>query len=233
LDYVLEREGSATQIGIPVAFIETAWRRYTKHSRNKAQEIQEAILPLITTHRYAAPFFGAILAGVFTDGALDQMRSLGFAVLYFAFDSVVAAFNRVDIDAFFDEGTPDEELLVKVRAWEALDGEQRARVSEALFETNMDEVRQFMDILRSAVTRHIDLIRVLPLHGTAFEWNSVRDAIEFMENYEEDDSSNPIVKYELEVRFNNGDQIEGKFADKESAIQFLRSYQPPELRPSE
>ena len=33
LDYVLERAGTSEKIGEPVAFIETAWRRYTKHSR--------------------------------------------------------------------------------------------------------------------------------------------------------------------------------------------------------
>lgn len=42
LDYVLERGGTLQKRGIPAAFIETAWRRYTKHSRNKAQEIQGA-----------------------------------------------------------------------------------------------------------------------------------------------------------------------------------------------
>ena len=50
LDYVLERNGSDAKIGKPVAFIETAWRRYTKHSRNKAQEIQGALMPLLETH---------------------------------------------------------------------------------------------------------------------------------------------------------------------------------------
>src|SRR3972149_1431769 len=70
LDYVLERDGSNGKMGKPVAFIETAWRRYTKHSRNKAQEIQGALMPLLETHKDDAPFLGAILAGVFTDGAL-------------------------------------------------------------------------------------------------------------------------------------------------------------------
>jgi hypothetical protein len=56
LDFVLEKNGSLTKIGTPVAFIESAWRRYTKHSRNKAQEIQGAILPLAATYQNSAPF---------------------------------------------------------------------------------------------------------------------------------------------------------------------------------
>jgi hypothetical protein len=51
LDFVLERGGTPDRFGVPVAFIEAAWRRYTKHSRNKAQEIQGAILPLFTDPR--------------------------------------------------------------------------------------------------------------------------------------------------------------------------------------
>lgn len=38
LDFVIEKQGSASKQGRPVAFIEAAWRRYTKHSRAKAQD---------------------------------------------------------------------------------------------------------------------------------------------------------------------------------------------------
>jgi hypothetical protein len=115
LDFVLERGGSPDKNGTPVAFIEVAWRRYTKHSRNKAQEIQGAILPLLLTHQTAAPFIGVIVAGVFTEGALTQLRSLGFKVLYFPHDTVVEAFRAAGVNAAFDEETPDAEFARKVR----------------------------------------------------------------------------------------------------------------------
>ncbi|MSO19068.1 MAG: hypothetical protein EXQ56_01170 [Acidobacteria bacterium] len=99
LDYVLERNGSHAKTGQPVAFIETAWRRYTKHSRNKAQEIQGALIPLLETHKHHAPFIGTILGGVFTKGALSQLESLGFSVVYFSYESVISAFKRVGIVA--------------------------------------------------------------------------------------------------------------------------------------
>src|SRR5258706_13763861 len=38
LDYVLERGGTEEVLGVPVPFIELAWRRYTKYSRNKVPE---------------------------------------------------------------------------------------------------------------------------------------------------------------------------------------------------
>ncbi len=63
LDFVIEKDGSRTEQGQPVAFIEVAWRRYTKHSRNKAQEIQGAVLPLAAKYRWDKPFLGVVLAG--------------------------------------------------------------------------------------------------------------------------------------------------------------------------
>ena len=69
LDYVLERGGTDASLGLPVAFIETAFRRYTKHSKNKAQEIEGAVVPLADTYSYLHPFRGAILV------RLCQIRS--------------------------------------------------------------------------------------------------------------------------------------------------------------
>ena len=73
LDFVIERDGTDQQIGRPVAFIESAWRRYTKHSRNKAQEIQGAILPLAEKYKWNNPFLGAVLASA---GAISGIIKL-------------------------------------------------------------------------------------------------------------------------------------------------------------
>lgn len=58
LDHVIERGGTEDEVGIPAAFIETAWRRYTKHSKNKAQELQAAVLPVLAK-RIVADFANA------------------------------------------------------------------------------------------------------------------------------------------------------------------------------
>ena len=225
LDYVLERNGSDTKIGKPVALIETAWRRYTKHSRNKAQEIQGALMPLLETHKNDAPFIGAILAGVFTDGALAQLDSLGFALVYFPYESVIEAFKPVGIDAAFGEETADAEFSRKIRAWKALREAQRLRVAKALVEINGDQVQGFVGKLKRAVTRRIKTVRILPLHGSAVEWRSIEEAIAFVEKYNEQSDPQPVLKYEVQILYNNGDRIEGQFADKMDAIQFLRAYE--------
>jgi hypothetical protein len=114
LDFVFERGGTPDKAGSPIAFIEIAWRRYTKHSKNKVQEIEGAIMPLVATHRNNAPFMGAILAGEFTPPSLRQLQSRNFTVLHFPYASVLAAFDVVGIDAHFDEATPDPAFLPRI-----------------------------------------------------------------------------------------------------------------------
>lgn len=232
LDYVFEKGGSENKIGTPVAFIEIAWRRYTKHSRNKAQEIQGAIMPLVSTHQDVAPFYGAILAGVFTNGALTQLVSQGFTTLYFPYATVVAAFQSVGIDARFDEDTPEADLSKKVDEWNKLDDGKHKHVAEKLVELNSKDIKNFMEKLNQTVKRKIDLVFVIPLHGKLFECPSIEKAVNFIENYNESDKSNPVLRYEVEIRYNNKDVIKGIFADKERTIQFLRGYEPTVLKPS-
>jgi hypothetical protein len=225
LDFVLERGGTEKITGTPVAFIETAWRRYTKHSRNKAQEIQGAILPLVEAYHKAAPFAGIILAGVFTHGAIEQLRSSGFAVLYFDHSTVVSAFKAVGIDAAFDEATPDAEFQRKVSAWEALEPSARCDVGCKLIMANQTAIREFMSQLGRAVTRRVDSVRVLPLHGAAHALTSVTDAIRFVAGYAVNQGPQPLVRFEIEIVYNNGDRICGQFQDKQAAVAFLRNYE--------
>jgi len=226
LDFVLERGGTESEKGTPVAFIETAWRRYTKHSRNKAQEIQGAIEPLAETYKHAGPFKGAVLAGVFTEGALDQLRSLGFTVLFFPYKTVISAFERVGIDAFFDEDTPDVECQRKVNQWDNLSKVDKEKVPKALLEGNQEEVRKFMTSLIASITRQIDRILIMALHGRTYETMAIQDAIKLIELYDEGTTVSGFERYEIQIRFTNGNEITGRFTDKPSAIQFLRMYEP-------
>lgn len=227
LDFVLERGGTQFEKGTPVAFIETAWRRYTKHSRNKAQEIQGAVEPLAETYKHAGPFKGAVLAGVFTDGALEQLRSLGFTVLFFPYETVIAAFERVGINAFFDENTPDVECQSKVDQWTHLSQANKEKVPKALLKGNQARVKNFMASLTASVARQIEKILILPLHGKTYEVMTINDAVSLIESYDEGAGVSEFERYEIQIRFSNGNEITGRFNDKPSAIEFLRIYQPP------
>jgi hypothetical protein len=224
LDFVLERNGTDSKIGIPVAFIETAWRRYTKHSRNKAQEIQGAIMPLAETHKNTAPFKGAVLAGVFTEGAITQLKSLGFTVLYFPYENIVKAFGTVGIDASFDEDTLDSEFKKKVKSWTSLPDDKKRRVIKQLLKLQAKEVDKFIETLAETIVRRISSVRIIPLHGKPYDLRSISEAISFIETYDENNGSLSIIRYEVEIKYNNGDNIRGEFRDKKDAVEFLQNY---------
>ncbi len=222
LDFVIERGGSEKKIGIPIAFIESAWRRYTKHSRNKAQEIQSAIIPLIERYKNSSPFIGVVLAGVFTEGALNQLKSLGFGVLYFPYDTVVKAFQKCGIDASFDEKTTEIDFKTKIKGWQTL--ENKESVAKELLKLNKKHVDEFFNLLTNSVLRYIDKILILPLHGQESTKDTVIEAIDFLKNYSESNPKAPLIRYEIIIKYNTGDKIEASFKDKKDAINFLETY---------
>ena len=167
LDYVLESGGTSQAFGRPKAFVETAWRRYTKHSRNKAQEIQGAIAPLAARFADRKPFLGVVLAGAFTDPSLDQMRSHGFAVAYCGYSSIVQAFNQVGVDVSSEENSSDQELSRKVKALESLNKAQLAKVQREILRSNTRQFNPFFSSLRESLMRRIEQILIWPLSGAS------------------------------------------------------------------
>ena len=223
LDYVLEEGGSEDAQGHPRAFIETAWRRYTKHSRNKAQEIQGAVSPLAERYHQHAPFLGVILGGVFTDGALDQFRSHGFSIAYCPYETVVRAFANGGIDVSSDEDSSDAELGRKVRAFNKLSATRRARIADEIRRLHADQFDCFLNDLRHSLGRFVQHIFVLTLSGTSHRFDCIDDAIRFVAAHDQAEPAVDFVRYELNVRYSNGDEIRASFATREDAVRFLRS----------
>ncbi|WP_369065563.1 hypothetical protein [Burkholderia gladioli] len=223
LDFVIEKGGTADTLGKPLAFIEVAWRRYTKHSRAKAQEIQGAVLPIADKHFWDKPFLGAVLAGVFTEASLQQMRSSGFETVLFPYDTVVGAFASIEIDVRFDETTPDDRFQRVVERIDSLSVIERAKLKESLVAANRDLFARFMDDLRTVLDRQLDTIVVIPLHGNEREFSSVGDAVDYIEAYNQDALADGVFrKYEVIVRYSNGDKIDASFQTKRETVNFLR-----------
>jgi len=225
LDFVLERGGTDEVIGTPVAFIVTAWRRYTKHSRNKAQEIQGAIQALVSTYKQCCPFTGAILAGVFTEGAINQLKSLGFHILFFSYESILDAFQTVGIEAGFEEDTAEKEFRRKLSRWKATSKEARRDVALQLAKGYHKDIGEFLSALDNVVKRCIERIIVIPLHGRETECSSVGEAIAFLSSYESSPVQGAVYKYEIHIRYSSGDRVTAEFTEKNAAMEFLRRYQ--------
>ena len=104
------------------------------HSRNKAQEIEGAVVPLADTYKRFHPFLGVVVAGVFTKGSINQLRSKGFSLVYFPYGNVLSAFSAVGIDASFDEDTPEKELRKKIRHFKTLVPSELRKIRTRLLE---------------------------------------------------------------------------------------------------
>jgi hypothetical protein len=86
-------------------------------------------------------------------------------------------------------------------------------------------ITKFMTQLERAVRRQITAVRVTPLHGAAKDCVTVGEAISFVDSYDETAPTGPLVKYEVLIRYDTGDKIEGQFQDKATTVEFLRAYQ--------
>ncbi len=226
LDYVLERNGTPDTVGTPVAFIEVAWRRYTKHSRNKAQEIQGAILPLAERFQESNPFLGAVLAGEFTDGSLNQLRSLGFHVLYFPYETLVSAFGTQSIDIRFDERTPDQTFRRCVRTIETASTPTMQRVKEHLVVANEEALNAFVASIEKRLCRILEKVVVIPLYGKSNSFDSIAAALDFLDRDHLSEGSMDFQRYEVSVSFSNGDSLEGAFkglSDVQAFLHFVAS----------
>lgn len=67
--------------------------------------------------------------------------------------------------------------------------------------------------------REIESVCVVTPDGIA---KSSAEAIAFIESFDESRPDIPFTRYEVGVRYSNGDEIRGQFSDKATAIAFLR-----------
>ncbi len=224
LDFVIERNGTDTTIGHPVAFIECAWRRYTKHSRNKAQEIQGAIIPLFEKYKKDHPFLGVILAGEFTENSLTQLKSLGFSILFFPYDLIVKAFMKIGINAYFDEQTDETHFEEQVNKWEKSTPAQKGMVYKEITDLNLLEINIFISSLKAKVDRTIKSIRLWTMYGSKHTFNDVNSAKTFVTNFKPTNEDIKFIKFEAEIEYNNTDIIKVSYKDKNDLLQFLSNF---------
>ncbi|HEC87315.1 MAG TPA: DNA methylase [Thermoplasmatales archaeon] len=224
MDFVIERNGTFEQKGEPVAFIELAWRRYTKHSRNKAGEIEGALLPLKETYQETCSFIGVIIAGEFTEGGISQLISNGIQVLHIPFNVIVECFKTKDIDLDYPEDASDDLKRELIQCWESLSDEDIEEIEQCIKRRTETNYQRFMNALEQSLLRRIETIRLVPLFGEEKNFSKVEDAIRLIEEYPETNSNNYTFKgYEIYVRFTNGDKLEGRFQNKNMALKFLRA----------
>lgn len=222
LDFVLERGGSEEVIGTPVAFIESAWRSGSRHSKNKVQEIAAAINPIAKKYSSTISFKGAILAGDFTKPSLKQLESDDFVVLYFPTDLIVKSFAKFGINVLTNDKTEERDYAERLEKWNLL--KTKKELANELLQNNQQEVSKFFDLLSYSVSRFIERIIILPLYGEETITVSVNEAIDYLNRHSQEKPNLTFVKYEIIIRYNTGEKIEANFNDKANSIKFLKTF---------
>ncbi|QPK80695.1 hypothetical protein G7Y41_06340 [Schaalia sp. ZJ405] len=224
LDFVLERGGSQETIGTPVAFIESAWRRYTKHSVNKAGEIANALVPLRRTYVDNRPFLGALVAGEWTQGGITHMESQAINVLHLPLSTIVDAFGTEGVDVYFEEDTDTEHMRRQIARWNSLGEEGQQRVVAALREKASAQLEEYLDKIRAHLSRKVQSVFILSLHGKGQTVSSVPEALALlsaMEMQETKPDEMEFVRIEIQVCYSNTDQIDASFTNLADAMMWL------------
>jgi hypothetical protein len=224
LDFVIERDGTNDKLGLPVAIIECAWRRYTKHSKNKAQEIQGAVLPIAEKYKYHKPFLGAVVAGEFTAPALVQLNACGFQTIYFEYMDIVNAFAESGAIIKYGEDTADSEADEMVKTFQNLSEKQLQTIFDRVIELSQLEVVKFKKALVESLDRQVEQVIIAPLFGSNTSFNTIDEAVEFLNHDELMIAPRAVVFRDLWIliRYSNGDKVEGTFKTIERAEKFIR-----------
>ncbi|MFW2178012.1 MULTISPECIES: hypothetical protein [unclassified Moraxella] len=225
LDFVIEKNGTLENYGTPKAFIECAWRRYTKHSKNKVQEIQGAILPLAKTYHNENPFLGAILAGDFTEPSLKQLTSSGFKVLYISYNEIVDAYLSIGLDISFDENTNLEDLKIKADNLSNLNGNQLNLVIGKLYSLIEAKLATFLNNLKISLNRFLKRILIQPTYASIIDFTSIEEAKNYLVKYKYDVAPNNLTFEGLfmYIEYSNGDNLKAEFREPTDALNFLEN----------
>ena len=66
---------------------------------------------------------------------------------------------------------------------------------------------------------------MLTLSGISREFEFIGDAIRFITDHDQAEPASDFVRYELNVRYSNGDEIRADFSRRARAVAFLRLFE--------
>ena len=142
-------------------------------------------------------------------------------------ESIVRAFAKVGINAAADEDTPDSQFKKQVVKYEALSAKRKRSLAASLLDDHQQDVKLFSESMEKVLSRQIKSVYILPLHGSLLEFATVDEALDSIQQLDLRQGATEFVRYEIEVRYDNGNSLRGNFQDKDSAIDFLVSYRTP------
>lgn len=209
-DYVLELGGTSSAKGIPVAFLESFWRRGARHSKDKARDDTNKLLPMRDTYP-TARFLAIAACGEFTEPARDYVRSRSVELFFISKEKIVEAFQTIGATIDYPDSLAEDSKMALVRDLESKfsDANQKIAAENLRVIAGANSFSSFKQRIHGSLTATPQEIRIYSL--TKFGpvvFDSIRKADVFLRQ------SSPVFptesqlrQYEYEVSFSDGSEF--------------------------
>ena len=160
-----------------------------------------------------AAFYGAVLAGEFTENSLNQMKSEGFKILYFSIHGIEEAFASQGVDEHWDESTSEEVPQNRVEQLETLTETQLRCIGDYLIKYDAEQWEIFSISIHNALERTLESISILSLFGDSKIFYNIQDSFAYISKEEKETTftKDLFCRYEIVVRYSNGGKIDMQF----------------------
>jgi hypothetical protein len=222
-DFVIELGGTKNRKGIPVAFIESFWRRGARHSKDKARDDTNKLLPMRRTYP-TCRLLAITACGEFTDPAADYVKSNGVKLLFINKNDVINAFKAAGIQIDYPDNLNEgkKRLLVSaaLRKWTNSNRKVVAKalsdLSDSVFSTFFLNLKMFL----SSKPQNLIISQTTTSNTELF--NSIKDVDLFLNSSDHKFSfNNNDVLYNLKVQYENKDEFQRHSLTKDGLINLL------------
>lgn len=209
-DYVLELGGTSSAKGIPVAFLESFWRRGARHSKDKARDDTNKLLPMRDTYP-TARFLAVAACGEFTEPARDYVRSRNVELFFISKDKIVEAFKTIGATIDYPDSLAEESKMALVRDLESKfsDANQNVAATNLRKIAGENSFHSFKQRIHGSLTATPQEIRIYSLtkYGPVV-FDSIRKADAFLsQSAPMFPTKSQVRQYEYEVSFSDGSEF--------------------------
>jgi hypothetical protein len=209
-DFVLELGGTDDDLGIPVAFFETFWRRGSKHSKDKARDDSGKLMPIKSTYP-TVRVLGVICAGDFTTPAKEYVLSRSIELFYTSKLQIVEAWAKEDLTIDYPDKLDEEEkqsLVGEVVSGLESDNNLYSRIAGNLFHSiGQSAIDAFVDRTAGKIGALPTEYKVMVKHlSEAFVFKTEIEIEKFIKSGEPRHIElNYHTSYQYQVDFSDGD----------------------------
>lgn len=209
-DCVLELGGSTTTKGVPVAFLESFWRRGARHSKDKARDDTNKLLPMRDTYP-TARFLAIAACGEFTEPARDYVRSRNVELFFISKEKIVTAFENIGATIDYHDSLAEDKKMALVRDLDLkFTIENQIAAAENLREiAGQGAFTSFKQRILSALAATPQEIRIYALDRFGpVTFSSIERAADFLgSDSPAFPSHSPLTQYEYEISFSDGSEF--------------------------